>query len=61
MHAWSREILECMTDREVLPRVCTSEDKVRTKDSCWSMGTVFDPRGLPRVSTVGLGLDRGYK
>jgi hypothetical protein len=30
---------------------------VRTKDSCWSVGTIYDPRELPGVSTVGLGVD----
>jgi hypothetical protein len=30
-----------------------SEDKVRTKDSSWSMETIYDPRELPRVSTTG--------
>jgi hypothetical protein len=35
-----------------------SEDKVRTKDLCWSMEIVYNPRGLPRVSTVNLGVDR---
>jgi hypothetical protein len=34
-----------------------SEDKVRTKDPCWSVGTIYDPRELPGVSTTGLGLD----
>jgi hypothetical protein len=34
-----------------------SEDKVRTKDSCWSMGIIYDPRELPGVSTVGTRLD----
>jgi hypothetical protein len=34
-----------------------SEDKVRTKDSCWSLRTTYDPRELPEVSTAGLGLD----
>jgi hypothetical protein len=29
-----------------------SEDKVRTKDLCWSVGTIYDPRDLPGVSTV---------
>jgi hypothetical protein len=34
-----------------------SEDKVCTKDSCWSMGMVYGPRGLPGVSTASLGVD----
>jgi hypothetical protein len=34
-----------------------SEDKVRTKDLCWSLGTVYYPRELPGLSTVGPGLD----
>jgi hypothetical protein len=28
-----------------------SEDKVRTKDLCWSLGTIYDLRELPGVST----------
>jgi hypothetical protein len=36
-----------------------SEDKVRTKDSCWSVGTIYDPRQLPGVSTAGPGIGRG--
>jgi hypothetical protein len=40
-------------------RVRMSEDKVRIKDSCWSVGTIYDPRELPGVSTVGLGVGRG--
>jgi hypothetical protein len=36
-----------------------SEDKVRTKDPCWSVGTIFDPSELPGVSTTGLGIGRG--
>jgi hypothetical protein len=32
---------------------------VRTKDSCWSMGTIYDPRELPGVSIVGPGIGRG--
>jgi hypothetical protein len=36
-----------------------SEGKVRTKDSCWSVGTIYDPRELPGVSIAGLGIGRG--
>jgi hypothetical protein len=32
---------------------------VRTKDLCWSMGTIYDPRELPGVSTAGPGIRRG--
>jgi hypothetical protein len=30
---------------------------VPTKDSCWSVGTIYNPRELPGVSTAGLGVD----
>jgi hypothetical protein len=36
-----------------------SEDKVRTKDSCWSVGTIYDPSELPGVSTAVPGIGRG--
>jgi hypothetical protein len=36
-----------------------SEDKVRTKDLCWSVGTIYDPRELPGVSATGPGIGRG--
>jgi hypothetical protein len=36
-----------------------SEDKVCTKDSCWSMGTIYDPRELSGVSTAGPWIGRG--
>jgi hypothetical protein len=36
-----------------------SEDKVRTKDPCWSVGMIYDPRELLGVSTVGLEIGRG--
>jgi hypothetical protein len=36
-----------------------SEDKVRTKYSCWSVGTIYDSRELPGVSTAGPGIGRG--
>jgi hypothetical protein len=29
-----------------------SEEKVHTKDLCWSVGTIYDPRELPGVSTA---------
>jgi hypothetical protein len=32
---------------------------VRTKDSCWSVGTIYDPRELPGVSTASPGIGRG--
>jgi hypothetical protein len=38
-------------------RVRMSEDKVGTKDPCWSVGTIYDPRELPGVSTAVQGLD----
>jgi hypothetical protein len=31
---------------------------VHTKDPCWSVGAIYDPRELPGVSIVGLGVDR---
>jgi hypothetical protein len=34
-----------------------SEDKVRIKDLCWFVGTIYDPRELPGVSIVGPRLD----
>jgi hypothetical protein len=34
-----------------------SEDKVCIKDSCWFVGTIYDPRELPGVITVDPGLD----
>jgi hypothetical protein len=38
-------------------RVRMSEDKVRPKELCWSVGTIYDPRELPGVSTVGPGMN----
>jgi hypothetical protein len=32
---------------------------VHTKDSCWSVETIYDPRELPGVSTAGPGIGRG--
>jgi hypothetical protein len=40
-------------------RVRMSEDKVRTKYLCWSVGTIYDPSELPGVSTAGSGIARG--
>jgi hypothetical protein len=34
-----------------------SEEKVRTKDSCWSVGTIYNYRELPGVSTTGPEVD----
>jgi hypothetical protein len=36
-----------------------SEDKVRTKGSCWYVETIYDPSELPGVSTAGLGIGWG--
>jgi hypothetical protein len=41
-------------------RVRMSEDKVRIKDLCWSVGTIYDPRELPGVSTAGSGRIWGW-
>jgi hypothetical protein len=46
-----------VTDREVFSGA-QSEDKVRTKDSCWSVWTIYDPSKLPGVSTIDPGVDR---
>jgi hypothetical protein len=45
-----------VTDQEVFSDA--HEDKVHTKGSCWSVGTIYDPRELPGVSTAGLGIGR---
>jgi hypothetical protein len=34
-----------------------SGGKVRTKDSCWFVGTIYDPRELPGVKPQVEGLD----
>jgi hypothetical protein len=36
-----------------------SEDKVRTKDPYWPVGTIYGPRELPGVCTAGPGIGRG--
>jgi hypothetical protein len=49
-----------MGDRPVsFSRVRMSEDKVCTKDPCWYVGTIYDPRELPGVSTAGPGIGQG--
>jgi hypothetical protein len=42
-------------------RVRMSEDKVHTKDSCWSVGIIYDPRELPGLSIIGPGVDGCYR
>jgi hypothetical protein len=34
-----------------------SKDKVCTKDPCWSVGIIYDPRELPGVSTINPGVN----
>jgi hypothetical protein len=49
-----------MSDRpRSFSRVRMSEDKVRTKDSCWYVGTIYDPRELLGVSTTSPRIGRG--
>jgi hypothetical protein len=36
-----------------------SEEKVCTKDPCWFVGTIYDPKELSGVSTTGPGIGRG--
>jgi hypothetical protein len=36
-----------------------SEDKVCTKDLCWSVGTIYNRKELTGVNTVGTGIGRG--
>jgi hypothetical protein len=38
-------------------QVRMSVDKVRIKDLCWSVGTIYDSRELPGVSIGGPGVD----
>jgi hypothetical protein len=45
----------CLTEKSSQMRM--SEDKVRTKDSGWSVGMVYNHKGLPGLSTIGLGVD----
>jgi hypothetical protein len=44
---------------EKFSRVRKSEDKVRTKDSCWSVRTIYDPKELSGVSIPGPRIGRG--
>jgi hypothetical protein len=46
-----------MGDRPRSSRVRMSEDKMSTKDSCWSMGMIYGPRELSGVSTAVTGVD----
>jgi hypothetical protein len=32
---------------------------VHTKDPCWSVGTIYDPRELRGISTAGPGIGQG--
>jgi hypothetical protein len=57
-HAWLGEIWDGWPNGK-FSRVHMSEDKVCTKDPCWSVGTIYDPRELRGVSTVGPGIGRG--
>jgi hypothetical protein len=41
-------------------RMCMSEDKVCIKDLCWSVGTIYDPRELPGVSTTSSGVEEVF-
>jgi hypothetical protein len=34
-----------------------SDEKVRKKDLCWYVGTIYDTRELPGVNTAGSGVD----
>jgi hypothetical protein len=45
----------CPTDKSSLVRM--SEDKVRTKDSCWFVRMVYGSRGLSGVSITGPTVD----
>jgi hypothetical protein len=54
--AWLGAIWDGWPTRK-FSRVRMSEDKVRTKDSCWSVGPIYDPRELPGVSTTDPRLD----
>jgi hypothetical protein len=40
-----------------VPTVRICEDKVRTKELCWSVGMIYDFRGLSGVSTSDPGVD----
>jgi hypothetical protein len=44
---------------EKFSRVRMSEDIVRTKESVWSVETIYDTRELTGVSTAGPGIGRG--
>jgi hypothetical protein len=56
--AWLRAIWDGRPT-EKFSWICMSDDKVRTKDTCWSVGTIYDPKELPGVSIIGPGVDGG--
>jgi hypothetical protein len=37
-----------------------SEDKLCIKNSCWTVGIIYGPRGLPGVSIAGPGVEGSY-
>jgi hypothetical protein len=59
-HTSKEPQVKCACPREILDgwpigkfsRVRMSEDKVRAKDSCWSVEMVYCPKELPGVSLV---------
>jgi hypothetical protein len=49
-----------MGDRPVsFSWVRINEDKMCTKELCWSVETIYDPSELPGVSIAGLRIGRG--
>jgi hypothetical protein len=52
MCAWLRAIWDGWPT-EKFSQVRMSEENVCTKDLCWSVGTIYDPREMSGVSTAG--------
>jgi hypothetical protein len=48
-----------MCDRQGSFLGCTCVRTVCTKEPCWSIGTIYDPRELTGVSTTDLGIGQG--